>query len=294
VVLIRCLLVVGFSVAPCAASPSQPWASAESTLPSSSCAYRLLAQFQSVGALREYPRGWFRDPHPMSRSEAAQALKSVLEALDHPKMARWEYWGYREEDRLARDPLLSEGVHLLRPELARLGVDVDRELLIEALDRNDLTAVRELRTRTRSPLTQGRFGITVLMLASAYGDEALVQSELGRGAQTEVWDSTGATALFYAAAFGTVAVVQRLAKAGAVLDQHDADWTHKTPLMYAALGGRVHTTRALLRLGANPTETATWDHRASYFVPTINGEMSSEHRRVKKILLEAEAAHPMR
>jgi hypothetical protein len=293
-ILIRSLMLVAFSVAPYAASAGQPWGSSESTLPSSSVVYRLLAQFQWAGSLRDYPRGWFRGGHEISRSEAASALKSVLDGLDRPMTEsgwRFGYWGYRKVDWVYRSRSMVEAVELLRPELSHLGVDVDREMLIEALDHNDLTAVRELRERTRSPLTQGRYGMTVLMLASAYGDETLVESELAAGALTEVWDSAGATALFYAAGFGTAGVVERLAKAGAVLDQHDADWTHKTPLMYAAIGGRVHTTRALIRLGANPMETATWDHRASYFVPTINGEMGSEHRRVKEILLKAEAAN---
>ena len=290
---LHCYLHLCLLAVPCAALTGQPWGSSESTLPSSNFVCRLLARFQLAGALRTYPRDWFRGEHRISRSEAAAALKSVLDSLDRPNTGsdwRSGTWGYRWIDFIYRGRSVSEAVKFLRPELARLGIDVDRELLIEALDRRDLVSVRELRRRVRSPLTQGRYGMTVMMVAAAYGDQALVESELASGAQTEVLDCNGATALFYAAGFGTARVVEQLANAGAVLDANDADWTQRTPLIYAAIGGRVHTTRALLRLGADPMVTANHNRRPSHFVPRTTGYTSAEHRQVLRILLEAEAA----
>jgi hypothetical protein len=283
------ILVPLVTMRPCAASSSQPWGSSESTLPSSSFVYPLLAEFQRVGALDEYPRGWFRTYHAMSRSEAAFALKSVLDTLDSPTIQRGNTGAGRAIDSTYLRFSPAESVELLRPELERLGITVDRELLIEALDRSDLVSVRTLQKRTKSTHTRGRLGMTVLMLACAYGDIPLVESELAAGADTEVLDTAGATAMFYAAGFGTAFAVERLAKAGADVGRHDTS-SGRTPLMYAAHGGRVHTVRALLRLGADPLATAGWRNRASSHVPSSWLEESPNHRAVLRMLLEAEAA----
>ena len=66
-------------------------------------------------------------------------------------------------------------------------------------------------------------GITLLMLASAYGHEELLEELLARGAVVNQTARRGATALMYAAFHGQISIVRRLLAAGALPEMVNAD-----------------------------------------------------------------------
>ena len=101
---------------------------------------------------------------------------------------------------------------------------------------------------------------TPLMVAAAAGHLEVCQWLLKVGANTEVTDGEGATALFHAAFYARIEVLQYLVKAGARLQA--TDLAGRTPLIRAAEG--IHNAvvvPCLLSLGAdiNATDRKGWD-----------------------------------
>ncbi|WP_214102895.1 ankyrin repeat domain-containing protein [Acrocarpospora catenulata] len=94
------------------------------------------------------------------------------------------------------------------------------------------------------PDEQGR---TALHLAAAEGDAETVALLLASGARQDAADADGDTPLAYAA---SPAVAEALCAAGA--DPDAAGPSGRTPLMNAAADGRAEVAEALLRLGADP------------------------------------------
>jgi ankyrin repeat protein len=89
-------------------------------------------------------------------------------------------------------------------------------------------------------------GDTALMIASYKGNAAAVKALLAKEAEV---NNQGWTALHYAATNGSDDIVRMLLEASAYIDAESPNST--TPLMMAALNGRVSTVKLLLDEGAD-------------------------------------------
>jgi ankyrin repeat protein len=93
-------------------------------------------------------------------------------------------------------------------------------------------------------------GATALMSGAKRGDAALVEVLLRAGANVNAIHSSGSTALTVAAAEGHAAIVALLASKGAAVDHRDRE--DATPLLRAAIAGRRDVVKVLLEHKANP------------------------------------------
>ena len=93
-------------------------------------------------------------------------------------------------------------------------------------------------------------GVTLLMVATIYGHERLVDTLLERGASVDQQNENGFTALMYAAHTGHEGLVDKLLKAGAEVDRRPHDGG--TALFLAVMFDRPAVVRLLLAAGADP------------------------------------------
>lgn len=94
---------------------------------------------------------------------------------------------------------------------------------------------------------------TALRNASFAGNAALVEKLLRAGADPNVADVHGRTALSHAARHGHGTIVDALLAAGAWADPHEDYDVYETPLMGAAEGGHLEIVKKLVQAGANPS-----------------------------------------
>jgi hypothetical protein len=227
------------------------WGSPASAVSRDHWAYAAMASLERVGGL---PRGVglsFQERRVRSREDFAAAIREAMRrfrghAQRHSRDREIPFVPYQWEYARVMPRLLDE----FRPELRLIGQDPERELFVLALDREDLAAAKELRGRVSSPPPPGRSGVTVLMLACGFADEALVEEQLRCGADPNARDRAGASAIYYAGAFGNAHVVDRLAQAGVAIDAPAPGGY--SALYWAAVGGRLEGVRSLLRQGAEP------------------------------------------
>ena len=105
------------------------------------------------------------------------------------------------------------------------------EEYVQALNRSDLRAVRELVRRGASVRIRGLGGTTGLMLAARQDDVELARAILDRGADVDARDNAGHTALMVAAGKGGRRVLELLLERGA--DPEARDQRRLTALDYA-------------------------------------------------------------
>jgi uncharacterized caspase-like protein len=108
-------------------------------------------------------------------------------------------------------------------------------------------------------ITSRRSQTPALIRAVSRGDITTVRTMLARGADVQVRDANGRTALMYAAENGDPTTVQALLMNGADVDARD--WQDWTALMYAAESGSATTVQALLANKAHvnaKTEGSGW------------------------------------
>ena len=92
-------------------------------------------------------------------------------------------------------------------------------------------------------------GITLLMYASDYGHEQIVEMLLQRGATVDLQHNHGQSALSLAANKGREPIVEKLLQRGAAVDLQASNGF--TALMYPAIFGHPTTVRRLLQAGAS-------------------------------------------
>lgn len=104
--------------------------------------------------------------------------------------------------------------------------------------------------RTPDPDVRGPGGITALHLAARKNDQILIDRLLTLGARVDTGDNSGKTPLWMAAGTGAMLAIMILHEHGARLDA--AEHNHGlTPLMIAAMHGRIGSVDTLLKLGAD-------------------------------------------
>ena len=94
-----------------------------------------------------------------------------------------------------------------------------------------------------------------LHVAAAAGQAGIAEALLEAGAPGDAMTSTGAQPLHLAAAAGVPEVVVSLLAHGAPVDARETAWD-LTPLMFAAVRGRVEAVKALMDAGADASATA--------------------------------------
>lgn len=90
--------------------------------------------------------------------------------------------------------------------------------------------------------------MTPLMTAASLGNKKIVELLLDHGADMNLRDNLGYTALHWAAYYNHGAVAEALVKRGALLDIEDREGS--TPLILAAYYGHLGTVRVLVEGGA--------------------------------------------
>ncbi len=101
---------------------------------------------------------------------------------------------------------------------------------------------------------------TPLMHACRHGEEAHAEDLIGCGAELDLRNADGNTALWLACYANHEAIIQLLVKAGANLNNQNDNGA--TALIYAASAGRTESVRCLLEAGADPKLTTLDDFSA--------------------------------
>ncbi|XP_070687737.1 DNA-binding protein RFXANK isoform X2 [Pempheris klunzingeri] len=98
---------------------------------------------------------------------------------------------------------------------------------------------------------QDERGFTPLMWAAAFGEKAVVDFLLEKGADPKTIARERESALTLASSGGYVDIVESLLKHG--VDINTYDWNGGTPLLYAVRGNHIKCVEALLAKGADMT-----------------------------------------
>lgn len=110
--------------------------------------------------------------------------------------------------------------------------------------------------------------IPVLICASAAGFSYVVLLLLDEGAEIDVVDNNGRTALIWACAKGRIEIVKLLLDKGANL--HVADKDGRTALIWASANGHVETVKLLLKRGAS-IDFADINRDTAYSLASLEG-----------------------
>jgi rhodanese-related sulfurtransferase len=110
-------------------------------------------------------------------------------------------------------------------------------------------------------------GNTALMDAAWHGDAERVEALLAQGMDVRATNADGNNALWLACVANDVALVTRLARAGAPIDHQNL--TGATCLMYAASSGKPQVVQCLLALGADPDLLTQDDYSALDMAATV-------------------------
>lgn len=151
------------------------------------------------------------------------------------------------------------------------GLDVDTPLslgtpMMHAVINGNLeTALRLLErgasVRARWKYTQA----TVLIKAATYGEIALAEAALARGAEVDETDDSGMTALYHAADCGALDVVRRLLRAGATPAASE-----RSAFVAAAASGHVEVADVLLDAGCGLEEVSSSGNTALGVAALVN------------------------
>lgn len=153
-------------------------------------------------------------------------------------------------------------------------------MLMRALRAGDRAAFsKSLAANPRAMKRRGSNGATPLMYAVLYGDVDTVRTLLDRGADPNVSDHAGATALIWA--IDDVEKAKLLVERGANVNVRTADG--RTPLLIAAASaGGTAVTRVLLDRGADPLLKGTG--RAGEITPFLQSFRSGDPATVRLFL----------
>jgi ankyrin repeat protein len=135
------------------------------------------------------------------------------------------------------------------------GVSSAQTPIVDAASQGHRQEVQRLLKSGADVNVQQADGATALQWAAYRGDAKLVELLLKAGANPELANHNGATPLWLAAARGDAAVVKALLKGGA--DANEALPLGRRPLMLAARSGNVEAVQALLAHGADVNAVET-------------------------------------
>lgn len=122
---------------------------------------------------------------------------------------------------------------------------------IHAVENNNLTAVKKLLAQGISPDTPNRRGYTPLMIAARTKNENLAQLLLNAGANLNIRNKYGESAIMLASYHGLTDLVKQLYLNGAIINNNG--WN---ALLYAASNGHTRILQLLLDGGAEINSTA--------------------------------------
>uniref|UniRef100_A0A3Q3FJG4 Regulatory factor X-associated ankyrin-containing protein n=1 Tax=Labrus bergylta TaxID=56723 RepID=A0A3Q3FJG4_9LABR len=123
---------------------------------------------------------------------------------------------------------------------------------LDALSIHQLGGTRRGLTSDSSLLSkQDERGFTPLIWAAAFGEKAMVDFLLEKGADPKTIARERESALTLASSGGYVDIVETLLRHGADIDTYD--WNGGTPLLYAVRGNHIKCVETLLAKGADMT-----------------------------------------
>lgn len=125
---------------------------------------------------------------------------------------------------------------------------------------------------------QDERGFTPLMWAAAFGEKAMVDFLLEKGADPKTIARERESALTLASSGGYADIVECLLKHG--VDINTYDWNGGTPLLYAVRGNHVKCVEALLAKGADMTVESD-----SGYTPMALA-IALGHKKIQKVLEE--------
>jgi ankyrin repeat protein len=150
--------------------------------------------------------------------------------------------------------------------------------LVAAIERKDLSVVKDLLGRGMGADTTDQAGNTLLMTASRVGAKDIVLYLIGAGANVNARNGFGDTALMYAALSGQTEICK-------ILLDHNAEFDHDgwNPLIYAAGGGHDDIVLMLLALDCD-IDAASANGTSALMMAAQGG-----HTKTVKLLLEHKA-----
>ncbi|XP_053740682.1 DNA-binding protein RFXANK isoform X1 [Synchiropus splendidus] len=132
-------------------------------------------------------------------------------------------------------------------------------------------------SKDRSLLSkQDERGFTPLMWAAAFGEKAMVDFLLERGANPKTMARERESALSLASSGGYVDVVETLLRRG--VDVNVYDWNGGTPLLYAVRGNHVRCVETLLAKGADMTVESDSGYNPMALAVALG------HRKIQQVL----------
>jgi general secretion pathway protein A len=146
--------------------------------------------------------------------------------------------------------------------------------LIDVASQGDQQEALRLLEAGAQPNVPDERGWTALMMATLHGHTSVVQLLLKKGATVNLSNSTGGTALMMAALQGQDSILQLLLDNGASVNTQDAKgWT---ALMYAARNGYASTVEVLLSRGAE-VNLKNDEGRTALMYATAKGHREAIH-----------------
>ncbi|KAL4221757.1 E3 ubiquitin-protein ligase mib2 [Mactra antiquata] len=156
------------------------------------------------------------------------------------------------DDDRAPDALASMIELLLRMSLQQQRTVAGPQHLVSAAAQNDVGVVLKILKQNPKLVDQKHKNLTALIISSHEGYKGVVQVLLAAGADTNITDEKGHTALMAALMKKQEEVAVLLIQAGCKLDLQDYKYT--SALHFAARTGCVRTLKELLNKGADPNK----------------------------------------
>ena len=136
--------------------------------------------------------------------------------------------------------------------LMGLNLQLSKEKLLNAAKNGDLEVVNALIEKGADINLANKDGYTALILAAKYGHLGVVNALIEKGADINLVNEFGNTALMLAAKEGRFEVVIELLKIdGIKLNQKNSSFENNTALMLAAEKGHLNVVQALIEKGAD-------------------------------------------
>lgn len=151
----------------------------------------------------------------------------------------------------------------------------EKNELLNAVEKGNLSMVKQLLKSGMSVNSKGFLGSTALMKAALKGNEEMVKLLLDFGADIYVKDDGGATPLHYAVRAGNSKIVELLVKSGA--DVNTKDKLGFSPLKRAALGKNEDIIALLSESKFQKNEESKTGDVAKIEDPTLQAMVSEKH-----------------
>ena len=164
----------------------------------------------------------------------------------------------KEQDLEKRDHPLSPLYHQVKEMITQARLADEKRhneigVLFDAARMGDVNTMKTLIANGANINMTDQHGFTALMVASYSGEVEIVRLLLEAGALVDQRDLSGYTALMYFCSAGNVPCVRLLLEHGASVNVSNHDCS--TPLMFAAQQGHNEMVRLLLENGADPNTT---------------------------------------